>query len=141
MRLLSLVVTSVVLSASVSAYDVPWQRLRDSADAYLQHCVSKSESDSLASKLNSRVRQKLSDNPDASEDVAMRNIMLDWAAGATGDLAHKKADAVNQACYYFVVFHDKGFDVPHQIRSQLSEGNVKEIMQYLDDEVAKHKKK
>jgi hypothetical protein len=138
---MTVVMAAAALCGSVSAYEVPWQRLRDSADAYLQTCVSKSDAQSLASKLTSRVNQKLSDNPDNSEDVAMRNIMLDWAVGATGDLTKKKPDAVRQACYYFLIFHDKGFDVPRQIRDQLTEGNVKEIIQYLDDEVAKAKKK
>lgn len=141
MRLISVVAATVVLSASVSAYEVPWQRLRDSCDAYLQNCVSKSDAQSLVNKLNGRVRQKISDNPDNSEDVAMRNIMLDWAAGASGDLQKKKPDTIKQACCYFVIFHDKGFDVPHQIREQLTQGNVDEILQYLDDEVAKASKK
>ncbi len=135
-----LVTAAAALCVSAHAYDVPWQQLHDSAEAYLNTCVSKSEVDSMASKLRSRVNQKISDNSDLSEDIAMRNIMLDWAAGATKSIAHKEVPAVKQACYYFLIFHEKGFDVPRQIRDLLTAGNVKEMIEYLDDAVAKQKK-
>jgi hypothetical protein len=36
-----------------------------------------------------------------------------------------------------VISFEKGFDVPHQIRAQLTPENVKDILDYLNDEIAK----
>jgi hypothetical protein len=118
-------------------YEIPYQVLHDTCSSYLENCVPKSDVDQLAKKLERRVKQRTSDNPDQSDDIAMRSLMLDWAAGANKDLENKKPDAVRQAAYYFVIFFEKGFDVPHQIKAQMSEENVREILDYLNEEIAK----
>ena len=140
MRKVLFVLIAAAFSLSAHAYEVPWQRLHDACDQYLQVCVAKSDVTAMDSKLKSRVRQRVADNPDQADDVAMRSIMLDWAASNQKSLEKKQADVIRQACFYFLIFHEKGFDVPHQIREQLTQGNVNEMLEYLDGEVAKKKK-
>jgi hypothetical protein len=134
----ALCLTSMSFAAGKEAeYDIPFQQIRDTCNEYLEKCVDQSEVQQLKSKLNRRVKQRVSDNPDQSDDVAMRSIMLDWAAGASNDLDKRKPDAVKQACCYFVISYEKGFEVPHQIRAQLTPENVKDILDYLNEEIAK----
>ena len=128
---------SAFAAAKAPEYEIPFQQIHDTCSSYLEACVPKSDVEQMAKKLEHRVKQRTSDNPDQSDDIAMRSIMLDWAAGANGDLEKKKPDAIKQAAYYFVIFFDKGFDVPHQIRAQLSEENVKDILEFLNEEIAK----
>jgi hypothetical protein len=132
--------TSAALAAGkdkAPEYEIPFEQIRDTCNEYLEKCVEKTEVQQLKSKLDRRVKQRVSDNPDQSDDVAMRSIMLDWAASASGDLDKRKPDAVKQACCYFVISFEKGFDVPHQIRAQLTQENVKDILDYLNEEIAK----
>ena len=135
MRSLSIVVVLLLSGFAANAYEIPFGQLRETCDKFLKTCVETSVSDQIAKKLASRVRQRLADNPDQADDVAMRSIMLDWAAGASKDLENRKPDAVNMACYYFTIFYDKGFDIPHQIRDQLDEATVTDILGYLNERI------
>ncbi len=127
---------AVLMSCSAWAEDVPWQKLRDTSDRYLEACVPASDVQSMKKKLTQRVQQRLSDNDALVEDNIMRDLMLDWAFANEGRIKKREKDAVKQACLYFVLFHDKGWNMPAQIRDQMTPGNVKDILEYLDKEIA-----
>lgn len=117
--------------------DVPWEKLRDTAQRYLDACCPPSTTQRMSKKMQQVVDQRMRDNDTLSEDVCMRSIMLDWAAGNEGNLKRKEKDAVEQACFYFVNFYDKGYDVPQQIRAKLTHETVKEILDHLEGEIAR----
>jgi hypothetical protein len=117
-------------------YQIPWTKLREVAQRYLEACVEPKEVKSMVKKLRQRVEQRMQDDDTLSEDVIMRSMMLDWAAGNQRRIERKEKDAVRQACYYFVVFHDKGYNIPAVISGQLTEENVREISEYLEEQIA-----
>jgi hypothetical protein len=121
--------------------DVPWDKLRDTASRYLDACCTPKTVQSMEKKLKQRVEQRMQDNDTYSEDTCMRSFMLDWAASNEGNLKKKEKEAVTQACFYFVTFIDKGYLIPQQIRSRLTPDVVKEILDHLEGEIAKAKKK
>lgn len=127
-------------SSSAFTYEPPWAQLRDIAARYLDTCVEKKDIEKRHKKFRSVVEGRLSENDSLSEDGVMRSVMLDWAAGAKNKIKKKERDAIVQACYYFVVFYDKGYDIPQLIRAELTEKVVAEIIEYLDAEIAKGKK-
>ncbi len=73
------------------------------------------------------------------EDRAMRDIMLDWAAGASKKLESKDRAAITQACFYFDKFISKGYLIPGQIRERLTVEKARKLIEYLESEVAKVK--
>lgn len=137
-----LAITAALFCASMNAadYEVPWGRLRDIAAKYLETCVDPKDVAKRQKKFNSLVEQRLSESDSASEDGVMRSMMVDWAAGAKGKIKKKERDAVTQACFYFVVFYDKGYDIPQLIRAEMTEKVVGEIIEHLEGEIAKGKK-
>ncbi|HYF49430.1 MAG TPA: hypothetical protein VEJ63_08495 [Planctomycetota bacterium] len=139
MRPLAAIALALVLCATASMaeeYQIPWTTLRDVAQRYLDACVEPKELKSMEKKLRQRVEQRMQDNDTLGEDVVMRSMMLDWAAGNQRRIERKEKDAVRQACYYFVVFYDKGYNIPAVISDQLSPENVKEINAYLEEQIA-----
>ena len=121
--------------------DVPWDKLRDTASRYLDACCTPKQVKDMTKKLKQRVEQRMQDNDDVSEDTCMRSFMLDWAASNEGNLKKKEKEAVQQACFYFMTFIDKGYLIPQQIRSRLTPDVVKEILDHLEGEIAKAKTK
>lgn len=127
-------------SVRAADYEPPWAKLRDLAAQYLEHCVKPDDLARRHKKFRALVEQRLSENDSMSEDNIMRSIMLDWAAGAQKKIKKKERDAVAQACYYFVTFFDKGYDMPQQIRASLDEKAVGEIIEHFEEEIGKAKK-
>jgi hypothetical protein len=117
--------------------DVPWDKLRDTAKRYLDACVGESTVNSMERKLKQRVDQRMQDNDTFSEDTIMRSIMLDWIASNEGSIKKKDKEAVTLACFYFMTFVDRGYQVPQQIRTRLTPDVVKEILDHLESEIAK----
>jgi len=115
-------------------YRIPWDQLKDSAQRYLAACVRPETRTKMAKKFKNNVEQRVQDTG-WDEDTAMRTLMLDWAAGNRGKLERKEPESVAQACFYFVAFLDKGYDVPGQIRESLTSKTVAEILDYLEKEV------
>jgi hypothetical protein len=63
--------------------------------------------------------------------------MLDWIASNEGSIKKKDKEAVTLACFYFMTFVDRGYQVPQQIRTRLTPDVVKEILDHLESEIAK----
>jgi len=132
----------VLLAASAQCkedYQIPWDKLKDTAQRYLEACVKPETRAKMAKKLKDRTEQKMQDSG-WDEDTCMRTIMLDWAAGNRGSLERKEPKAIAQACYYFVVFTDKGYFIPGMIRSSLTPKVVDEILEHLEKETKAGKK-
>jgi hypothetical protein len=115
-------------------FQIPWDKLKDTSQRYLNACVETKTAAKMAKKFKERVEQKIQDSG-WDEDTCMRTIMLDWAAGSRGDLQKKEPKTVAQACFYFVVFMDKGYFIPGQIRDSLTQDAVKEILEHLEQEI------
>jgi len=114
-------------------YQIPWDRLKDAAQRYLDACVRPETRAKMARKFKDRTEQRVQDTG-WDEDTAMRTIMLDWAAGNRGKLERKEPQAVTQACFYSVTVLDRGYFVPGQIREALTPKVVAEILEYLAKE-------
>lgn len=135
-----LVLAAVLLCCAFSQaaeYEVPWGKMRELAAKYLDSCVDPKEVAKRHKKFRSVVEQRLSESDSANEDGVMRSLMIDWAAGAKNRLKKKERDATIQACYYFVTFYDKGYDIPQLIRAEMTESVVAEIFEFLEAEIAK----
>lgn len=120
--------------AGSDTYQIPWDQLKDASQRYLKACVETKTVAKMAKKFKERVEQKIQDSG-WDEDTAMRTIMLDWAAGSSGSLERKEPKTVAQACFYFVVFMDKGYFIPGQIREALTPKVVQEILEHLEQEI------
>ncbi|MCY3021413.1 MAG: hypothetical protein NTW87_20555 [Planctomycetota bacterium] len=120
-------------------YQIPWDSLRETAQRYLDALVAPKDVATMAKKLKDRTQERMHDM-DLDEDSAMRSLMLDWAAGNQGKLKRKESKAIAQACYYFVIFMEKGYFLPGQIRSELNEKNVDEILKHLNEQIEKAQK-
>jgi len=133
--------TLILLCAGARAADqVPWDCLCDLAAKYLEVCAEPKDVAKCDKKFRSLVEQRLLENDSASEDGVMRSLMLDWAAGARNKIKKKERDAVIQACYYFTIFRDKGYDMPGMIGKEMTDKVVREISEFLEGEIAKGKK-
>ena len=119
--------------------DIPWDKLRDTANRYLDACSTPKDVAGMQKKFKQRIKQRMEDSDTLGEDSIMRSLMLDWAAGNTAKIKRKEKETITQACFYFVTFIDKGFLVPVQIREQLTPDNLKEIFNHLEGEIAKAK--
>lgn len=117
-------------------YRIPYPDLRAAAQDYLDACATAKDVESMAKKLKQQVETKANDMG-IDEDRAMREIMLDWAAGNEGKIRKKDPKAIRQASFYFVKFIDKNFAMPWQIRQNLNAENVKKILDYLREETQK----
>lgn len=127
---------ALLLAAHASAYEVPYPELRATAHDYLSTCCEAKDVAGMEKKLKGQVETKAADQG-IDEDRAMREIMLDWAAGNEAKIRRKDPKAVRQACFFFVKFIDKGFQMPWQIRDSFNEENVKTILDYLRGEIQK----
>jgi len=115
-------------------YQIPWDKLRDTARRYLDACVSPKAQAKMAKRLKDRTEQRVEDSG-WDEDTAMRTIMLDWAAGNRGKLECKEPEAMAQACHFLVVFVDKGYLIPGQMRASMTPKVVDELLEYLEKEI------
>lgn len=141
MRPTIVLATLILLCSGARAADeVPWDRLCNLAAKYLEVCSDPKEVAKCDKKFRARVEQRLLENDSASEDGVMRSMMLDWAAGARNKIKKKDHDAVVQACFYFTVFREKGYDMPGMIGSEMTDKVVREISEFLEGEIAKGKK-
>jgi hypothetical protein len=139
MKIAASIAITALLCCAVRAEDVAWDKLRDAANRYLEACVPAKEVQSMNKKLKQRVEQRMNDNDGALEDNIMRDLMLDWAFANETRIKNNDREAVKQACLYFVIFHDKGFSMPAQIRDQLTPDAVKDILEYLEEQIANGK--
>jgi len=110
------------------------------AAKYLDVCAQPQDVAKCQKKLRSIVEQRLQESETASEDAVMRSLMLDWAAGARKQIKKKEHGAIVQACYYFTVFQEKGYNMPGMIGSEMTDKVVQEISEFLEGEIAKGKK-
>jgi hypothetical protein len=67
----------------------------------------------------------------------MRHIMLDWAAGNAKSLESRDPKTVRQACFYFIRFYDRGYDIPGQIRERLTPDSSRKLIDWLETEAGK----
>jgi len=125
-------------SGSIHAEDfqIPWTRLREVAQRYLDACVDAKDVKSMEKKLRQRVEQRMQDDDTMGEDVTMRSLMLDWASANGARIMRQEKDAVRQACYYFIIFNEKGYNIPAVISDQLTENAVREINEHLEEQIA-----
>ena len=135
MAMVGLVVLSFPVFAQTSD-GIPMGEIRQACEHYLNAYANRSEIQRMDKKLKDQVATKASD-ANLDEDTAMRHIMLDWAAGNAKSLESRDAKTVKQACFYFVRFYDKGYDVPGQIRERLNPQNSRELINWLETEALK----
>lgn len=133
---LMMLVAAMMLSASVSAKDLPYQDMRDACSNYLSAYADQKQMNSMKKKLMDQVDTKRSDEG-SSEEEAMAKILLDWAAGNAKRLENKDRAAMIQASYYFVLFVDKGYKVPGVMEERMTVGNMQKWIAWLNEESAK----
>lgn len=129
----------VLVGSAVSAQsdsNLPMGEIRNACQHYLNTNATRSEIQKMEKKLRDQVETKVTDG-NLDEDTAMRHIMLDWAAGNAKSLESKEARTVKQACFYFIRFADKGYDVPGQIRARLTPENSRKLIDWLETETGK----
>lgn len=117
-------------------YRIPYQRIRDAAQKYLDACVSPKDVEKMQKKLKDRVDTRVQDQG-IDRERAAREIMLDWAADNRGKLEKKEPKAIAQACFYFVIFVDRNYLMPGHIRAELDEETCNKIIDHLEKEAAK----
>lgn len=117
-------------------YRIPYQRLRDAAQKYLDACVAPKDVAKMEKKLKDRVDTRVQDQG-VDRERAAREIMLDWAADNRGKLEKKDPKAIAQACFYFVIFVDRNYLMPGHIRAELDEETCNKIIDHLEKEAAK----
>jgi hypothetical protein len=132
--LLVTVLSPAVLAAGEE--EVPWGKLRDLAGRYLAACSSPETVKALNQKLKQRVAQRVAGNSALDEDSALRSLMLDWAASNEDAIRSREAKAVTQACVYLITLLDKGYTLPEQVRTRLNPDAAREIIQYMEGEIA-----
>lgn len=115
---------------------LPMREIRQACEHYLNAYANRSEIQKMDKKLKDQVETKANDS-NMDEDTAMRHIMLDWAAGNAKSLESRNAKTVKQACFYFIRFYDKGYDVPGQIRERLTPKSCRELISWLETEALK----
>jgi hypothetical protein len=131
------VICATFLSGSAFAEsepEIPWDKIKDSAERYLEKCVAKSERDAMARKMEQHIKQRVADTG-VDADQAAREIMFDWAASNRGSLKKKDPVAIAQVCYYFVSFMEKGFLISSKIRESLTPSLVTKIVNYLEEQI------
>jgi hypothetical protein len=130
-----LMLTSSAVFAQSNS-DLPMGEIRQACAKYLSTNASRNEIQKMEKKLKEQVETKISD-ANLDEDTAMRHIMLDWAAGNAKSLESRDPKIVKQACFYFIRFYDRGYDVPGQISSRLTPKSCRELIDWLETEAGK----
>jgi len=126
--------------ASDDNYQVPYEEIRAASEKYLAANVSRGDLAKMEKRLKDSV-ETMMDDTGCGREQAMRDLMFNWAADHQGAVKRKEKDAIRQACFYFIKFIDLGYDMPWQIREQLTPENVKEILDYLNGNSVKDEKK
>src|SRR5258708_9970794 len=121
------IVTGILCSARAAEDEIPWHKLKQAAERYLDTCVTKQDRKAMAKDMDARIEQRVQDTGAGAEQAA-REIMFDWAADNSDNVAQQEQKAVAQVCYYFVLFTKKGFIVSHQIRERLTPPICDEIL-------------
>ncbi|MBI3828345.1 MAG: hypothetical protein HY291_02440 [Planctomycetes bacterium] len=127
-----------VFQASAADEQLPYEEIRAACQKFLAAYASPKDQKAMENRLKSQVQTKVSDQG-IDEDRAMREIMLDWAAGAAKKLESKDRAAITQACFYFEKFITKGYLIPGQIRERLTVEKARKLIEYLESESAKVK--
>jgi hypothetical protein len=136
--------TSVTLAAallgaralSAGEQRLPYEEIRAACEKFLRAYSSEKDRAKMAKKLKMQVETRVADTG-VDEDRAMRDLMLDWAAGNASRLERKERGAIVQACFYFMRFIDKGYLMPGQIRERLTVAKAHELIDYLETEAVK----
>ena len=115
---------------------IPMGEIRQACEKYLDAYATAKDVKKMAKKLRDRIDTKVEDQG-IDEDTAMRHIMLDWAAGNAKRLESREAKTIKQACFYFIRFHDKGYQIPGQLREQLTAENSRKLIDWLETEAGK----
>ena len=123
-------------SFSSEDFRIPMGEIRQACVKYLDAYSSAKEIRKMERKLRDRVETKVEDQG-IDEDTAMRHIMLDWAAGSAKKLEQKEAKSIKQACFYFIRFCDKGYQIPGQMRSRMTPENTRKLIDWLETEAGK----
>ena len=133
--LTSTVLLAGATSAAASQQDAPdpYSKMNTAAKAYLDAKCSAPKLKAMRAKLATRIKQKLEDNELLREDTVMRDVMLNWAAGAQKRIKAKDPDAITQACFYFVLLDERGLRMPWQLRHKLTPKVCKDLTDYLYD--------
>lgn len=121
---------SVAMAEEAKKQEIPWADIKDACNAFLERCSSKEETKAILSRLYVNAKTKM-DDQGIDEDRALREIMLDWAAGNSAAASNKERKAMVHASVYFILFVDKGYDVPWQIRDRLTPENVDGLIKFL----------
>lgn len=140
MTLLSMT-AAVAMMASVHAgasEELPYAEMKSACQKFLSAFATAKDLKSMESKLRTQVETKMSDQG-MDEDRAMREIMLDWATSASKRLESKERTAITQACFFFIKFIDRGYQIPGQIRERLTMEKARKLIEYLDSETNKVK--
>ena len=135
--MLLLFLSTASFSGEVVAYRIPYERLRNAADLYLKACCTSDEMKQMERRWKRRVDQKMLDNSNLREETAMSMIVLDWVADNKERFRKKDKPTIVQACFYFVQFVDKKYDLPFQFRDELNEKACEEVINYIETEANK----
>ncbi|MCZ7645085.1 MAG: hypothetical protein M5U26_07340 [Planctomycetota bacterium] len=117
--------------------DLQWPEMDAACDKYLNAFATPKELEKMDRRFKSRVQSKVESNPAMSDDRASREIMFDWAFDNEGKIRGKEPKTILQACYYFHIFRQRNYSLPGQLRSRLNRENVQEMIDYLNEQVAK----
>jgi len=121
---------------AIDSNAIPMGEIRRACAKYLNAYATAKDIKKMEKQLRGRVETKVEDQG-IDEDTAMRHIMLDWAAGNAKKLEKKDPKTIKQACFYFIRFYDKGYQIPGQMRSRLTPENSRKLIDWLDTEVSK----
>ena len=133
---LALLLASALVSWAGAEEQLPWAEIKTACGKYLDAFASSKELAAMDKKLKVHVQTKVQDQG-IGEDQAMRSILLDWAAGNQKRLETKDPKAIQQACFYFVRFTEKGYQIPGQMRERLTVEDARQLIAHLDKQVAK----
>lgn len=129
---------SVAIAEEGIAQPIPLKEIRAACLEYLAAFATGKEVQAMEKRLAMQVETKVADSG-MDEDRAMREIMLDWAAGNSQKLEQGDRQTMVQACFYFAKFIQKGYDVPNQIRSRLTPDESQKFISWLKSEAQKAK--
>ena len=131
--------TMMLSLSNASAKDLPYTDMRNACKNYLNAVASPKDLNAMGKKLMVQVETKQADQG-STEEEAMSQILLDWAAGNAKRLEAKDKATMIQASYYFVLFVDKGYSVPGVMEERMTVGNMTKWINWLNEEAAKNGK-
>ncbi len=133
---LAALLASAQVARAGAEEQLPWAEIKSACGRFLDTFSSAKELAAMQKKLKQQVQTKVQDRG-IDEDQAMRDIMLDWAAGNQKRLETKERQAIKQACFFFVQFIEKGYQIPGQMRDRITVESAQKLIAHLEKEVAK----